>query len=164
MNRDDSLGAIRDLLPNATNKLAEFLRNCITDGVWNIDGTRSGGDHRLDDLIEIGWIGSTGIHRRELDILYEAPCPLYHLDRTFLGFVPRHPKLVFQMDVGRGKECVNADFGRAFERFPSSINILRTSSCQAANRRPFHLLRDPSHSLEVTGRTIGKPGFDNVDA
>src|SRR5262245_41889240 len=63
VNRNNSLRAIRHLLPNTPNELAEFLWNCVTDGVWNIDGPRSGGDHRLDDLIEIGRIGPTRIHR-----------------------------------------------------------------------------------------------------
>ena len=52
---------------------------------------------------------------------------------------------------------MNADLRSALQRLPGPIDILRTGACQAANGRPFDLLRDPPNRLEVPGELYANP-------
>src|SRR5262245_17422190 len=125
MNGNHRIRAVVDLLANATDKTAEFLWHRIADRIRNIDRSGSCGNHRLDHLIEISWVGATGIHGRKLYIVHVTPCPLHHLDRALLRLVARHSELVLQVDVRGREKRMNADLRSPLQGLPGSIDILR---------------------------------------
>ena len=163
MDGDHRLRTIWHLLANAANEPPEFLWHRIADRIGNIDRPGSCGNHRLDHFIEIGGIGTAGIHGRELHIVHVAPRPLHHFDRALLRLVARHSELMLQMDIRGREKRMDTDLGRPLQGLPGSIDILRPRPSQAANRRSLDLLRNPPDRFKVSRRTIGKSRFDDID-
>ncbi len=76
----------------------------------------------------------------------------------------RLAQLVFQMDVGCGKERVNAWAGRAFQGFPGTSNIHFIGSRQGSNDRTTDFCRNGLHGLEIAIRRNRESCFKDVNS
>ena len=135
----------------------------VTDGVGNIDGGRPGFNRFFDDLAEEVEFGSGCVFGRELDVVAILNRVTDTAYRSIDDFVRRHLQLEFAVNRAGGEENVNPRIIGVLERIPGSVDVFFVAACQSTDRGASKVCRDFSNGFIVTGRSDGKPGFNDVD-
>ena len=70
---------------------------------------------------------------------------------------------MLEMDIRRGDKCVDTNLGRPAQSLPCPIHVFGASASEAANDRPFHLLRNPPDRFKVSRRAVRESRLDDVN-
>ena len=138
------------------------MRHRITHRVRNINRSGAGVDHGLKDSAEKILIGSTGIFRRELNVIHGIPRLANSLHSLFQNILGRHPEFGLHVDWGRGNEGMNPRCVRAFNRLSGFLNVAGICSGQAADSTLTNLFGDHLDRIRVTRTGCGKSRLNNV--
>ncbi len=156
----DSLDAAAD----GGDQFAEFRRDGIADGIRNIERSGAGFDYGVEYLAEEFGIGAGGVFGRKFDVIAKRFRKRYRFAGVGKAVFAADPQLVLQVNVGGGKNDVNARMGGVFQGFPGALDIRAAGAAQACNDGAADDGGDGLHGREVAIGGDGESGFDDVDA
>ncbi|OPY66384.1 MAG: hypothetical protein A4E57_02823 [Syntrophorhabdaceae bacterium PtaU1.Bin034] len=164
VDTDNGPGNIRYMIHDVADQRTELIRDRIADRVRHVYGSRSCIDRHLKDTAKVVPIASRCIHRRELNVVRVASCPLHRLLGDLQNFIPVFPKLVLQMDIRRGDEGMDAWFHCVLNGFPRPVDIFEIGPGKTRDLALSHDLGDLPDRFKVAFGGNGKAGFDDVNA
>ena len=164
MGAPDDPVATRGSLDQIGDQGAKFRWNRVARCIRHIDHFGSGADHFAEHLHQKIRIAARRILSRELDIIHELLSMAHSLHGGFDNLLPRHSQLVFQVDIRRGNEGVDARVFGVFHRFQGPVDVPFLGTCETNDPRPADLLTYSAYRVEVTVRRGGKSRFDHIDA
>src|SRR5262245_9272819 len=158
----DAFG-ILEPLAQGPNQLTVFGGSLISHRVGYVHDGRA----RIDDGVEHGAqivdLGATGVLRRKLHFIAKIARALDGLDGDVEGFSASLVEFVFQMNVARRQEGVDAWASRLFEGFPAAVDIGGNGAGQSSDRHASDLARYPLHSFEIAFGRDRKTCLNYVD-
>ncbi|OQC47342.1 MAG: hypothetical protein BWX58_01587 [Deltaproteobacteria bacterium ADurb.Bin026] len=163
MHAYNSLGDIRDIFLDVSNKPPEFFWYRITNCVRHIYGNSASIDHLRKNPAKIIPIASCSIHRREFYIIgvFFRPFHSTHCDLQYL--IPVFTELMFQVYVRGRNKCVDTWLCSNLYRFPCAIYIFLVCPCKTGYFAIFYCLCYKPYRIKVSIRGYRKASFNNID-
>ncbi len=155
------------VLDDASHQLGEFCRLGIPNGVGNVQCGRAGLDGGGEHFSQIGSIGAAGIFGAELHVFTKRPSKGDSFRHGFDHLRLRHLQLVFEVDVRRRNERMNARLLGVTNSLPTCVDVGFDRPGETRDRWSLsrsHRSRDARHRLQVARRGCWKTGFDDVDS
>ncbi len=157
-------GAIAQRLDDAADQRAVFLGRRVADGIGNVDRARSGGDHRLRDLLQEIGIGARAVLRRKFDVVDVAASQFDRghgfVEHLLLGFL----ELVLEVDIAGGDEGVDARALGMRQGLGGALHIERAAARQRGHLGPGKLAADRIDGFEIAFAGDGEAGFEDIHA
>ena len=151
-------------LPTVGEHALDIGRQRVADSVGQVDRGRAGVHRRFGDLAQEVQIAARRILRRELDVVAIGARVRDRRRDLRQALLAADAQLVFEVNVRRGEEHVNARPRRLRERRPGAIDVRGNGAGQAGDDRPPHGAGNRAHRLEVAIRRDREAGFDDVHA
>src|SRR6185437_15591514 len=132
--------------------------------VGNVDGGRTGLDGDRDHLDQELVIGTGAVFSRELDVVGKGKGEANGFCGLLEGLLAGDAELVFEVQIGGGKEEVNAIAGRGRDGAASRLDVLALTAGERGDARSLDLAGDGLNGVKVALGGDGKSGFENIDA
>ena len=141
---------------------AVFAWKTISCRVGDVDDSRSGLDHSLNDTCKVFVFRPSGIFRIELHVFHIFFSILHCCDRPFEDILTVRIELVPDMVVGRADSRVDSLQPGEVQGIGRGIYILLDSPGQCANGGFRHYLRDFHDGFEITGTRNRETALDDI--
>jgi len=151
-----------NMFVEVTEKLLEFSRHRVTNGIGNVDCRGTGLDGSRDHLGEISKLCARGIFRRKLDVIAQFFGHTNCANRTFYDFFLGHLEFVFTVNSARGDEDMDAMIVSTFNRRMDFFNVLGIAAGKTANCWSTIFIGDCFHRFKIARRCCRETGLDNV--
>ncbi len=164
MHRENGLVGIGDALYQIGDGRAELLRHAITYGVGDIQGSRPGSDHRLQNPAQEIFIRTAGVFRGKFDIVGKFPCAFDGFDGIVDDLLRGHVQFHLHMDRRGGDKGMDAATSRTFQGFAGAVYVLLQRPGQTADGAVLDDLGHRLHGFKIAGAGGRESGLYHVHA
>ncbi len=164
MNTDDHVSVSDNSFAHLLDQVRVFHRRRVADGVRHVEhwsARINGGVKHFAKVIDIA---ARRVFGWKLDIFGVVACLFDGGARHFNHFRARLFEFVFEMDVGRGAERVNARMSRIMQSLRGAGDVLFRGATERGNLNCLALSRDGPDGGKVAFRSYRKAGLNDVDA
>ena len=154
----------RNALAHLGKHVAVLLGGGVAHRVRHINGGGAGfhgNAHHFDKEFAVRACGVLG---RELHVLTQCACQPHRLTAQIQSLLAANLQLVFQMQVARSEEDVDAGAVGKLQRARRHFNVFGFGARQRGDARLADGLRDGGNRGEIALGGHGKAGLDNVHA
>ena len=154
-----ALGLGDDMLEHG----AYFARRGESHRVGEVDYVRPSGYRHLGHLCKEIQIGTRGVFRAKLDTPHQALRQAHSLIHCRKHLLARHAKLVFHVDVRRGKEGMEHRVAGRLQSGGGTLDVQRQGASQSGYPAFLDRLRNLAHRLKFLFRSNRETCLDDID-
>ena len=164
VNGPNGLIGVIDVFTQITNKSAELGRNCVSDGIRNIDRRCAFANRRFNDAVKEFRLRARSVFARKLDIVGVFLCDANGFNSTKDYLLRRHVELLLHVKRRSCNERMYAASRSGGNSLAGFSHIGRICSGKRTNRGVANHLGNCADGFKVSGRGSSKTGLDHINA
>lgn len=147
-----------------TNKSAELGRNCVSDGIRNIDRRCAFANRRFNDAVKEFRLRARSVFAGKFDVVGVFLCDANRFNGTGNDLLRRHVELLFHVKGRSRNERMDTASRGCGNGLAGLSYIGRICSGKRTNGRVANHLGNCADGFKVSGRGSSKTGFDHINA